>query len=196
MRLMTGPRLVLLPTLTLAFACASPKSADAPQSAQAPPAGAARAEANDEAPPPSAQPEEAAAESEKKTREDQAADGQPRAASPIGGSNNHLEISVPMINGGLNRDIIRRTASDHSDEILGCYGRALAAMPELAGTLVVALKIDDHGDVSEAELSKSSQLTSPEVEDCVLGLARGWQFERPSKAKQADFELAFEFGAE
>ncbi|PRQ07713.1 AgmX/PglI C-terminal domain-containing protein [Enhygromyxa salina] len=200
MRSVTGPRLLLLPTLGLALACASPKDASAPEAeqasvdpAQGSPSEAAKAELAPSATP-MAEPEpamdaEAMGEGESKPLEAPAA-SRPSRDSFTG----QLEIQVPMINGGLNRDIIRRTASDHADDIRTCHGRALAATPGLAGTLVVALTIDADGSVSAAEVGERSAFASRDVEACVVALARGWQFPKPSDGERASVELAFDFG--
>jgi outer membrane biosynthesis protein TonB len=197
MRLVTGPRLLLLPTLGLALACASPKSADAPAAERSFMAQQAK---DDPSAPPVAE-RERDDEVETKTREEPSAiapsDERPTPPStsklpqPEGSS---LVIAVPMINGGLDRDIIRRTASDHADDIQSCHGRALAAMPELAGIIVVKLALDPDGRVSEAELGESSAFTSREVEDCVLALVHGWQFPAPRKGERVSAELTFELG--
>ncbi|KIG14880.1 Inter-alpha-trypsin inhibitor domain protein [Enhygromyxa salina] len=202
---MTGPRSLLLFTLTVVLGCASPNNASTPIAEDAD----ASADAKNQAPggaaepdaiAPTAQPPEepaakpAAFNEEAEGEQAQREHGAEAFAPPADGASVRLEIQVPMINGGLNRDIIRRTASDHADDIRACHGRALAATPELAGTIVVALKIDADGGVSEAELSERSAFASRDVQDCVLTLARDWQFPKPSGTKPTSVELAFELG--
>jgi TonB family protein len=201
MRLLTGPRLLLLPTLGLALACASPKSADAPPAAeQSFMAREAKTEEEPSAMPdadPDAEPEAPTASSKRAGATEPAdASASPPGMPPAPAPGSSLVIAVPMLNGGLNRDIIRRTASDHADDIRSCHGRALAAMPELAGTIVVEMELDADGSVSEAELGESSAFTSREVEDCVLALVQGWQFPTPRKGERVSAELTFELGPE
>ena len=134
---------------------------------------------------------------------EEAAKNQPTASpapAPIGGhppgtevdrSQSRLDIAVPSINGGLNRDIIRRIASDHADEIRECHGRALASMPDLAGTLLVEVELDADGNVSEAKLGDDSSLRHRDVESCVLALIEGWSF--PDAGGKGTASLSFAF---
>jgi outer membrane biosynthesis protein TonB len=191
-RAVTGWSLLIPPTLALAFlfACASPKSADAPaaqdEEAKVEEVGGVPGAA------PASEPV-IGAESES-ARADDGPNAKPveSKTSRTGGSSSQLEIAIPMINGGLNRDIIRRTASDHADDVRGCHGRALAAMPGLAGTIVVALTIDADGHVSEAKLGETSTFASRDVEDCVLALAQSWEFPGQRGGEKTSVELAFE----
>jgi hypothetical protein len=90
-------------------------------------------------------------------------------------SQSRLDIAIPSINGGLNRDIIRRTASTHADDIRDCHGRALASLPDLGGKLIVELWLDERGRVTNAELTGDDVLTD-RIGQCVIALAMGWTF--------------------
>lgn len=106
-------------------------------------------------------------------------------------SQSRLDIAVPSINGGLNRDIIRRIATDHADDIRECHGRALASMPDLVGKLVVEVDLDADGNVTKAKLARESSLQNRDVESCVIALIEGWSFrEAGGKGSAA---LSFEF---
>lgn len=115
------------------------------------------------------------------------------APAPGGGierSQSRLDIAVPSINGGLNRDIIRRTASDHADDIRDCHGRALASVPGLDGKLVVELWLNERGQVTNAELTGDEALNS-RIGQCVVELIMGWSF--ADAGGEGSFKLAFDF---
>lgn len=195
--------LPLLSTLPLACAAPSPGAPDQARDAAAP-TGALQQAATPIAPSDEIQAEPEAgeappAEAEERKGSSMAADdalSPPPAPEPGGGggidrSQSRLDIAVPSINGGLNRDIIRRIASDHADDIRDCHGRALASIPGLAGKLVVHVELDANGEVREAKLGEDSSLANRDVESCVLALIQGWSFSDAGGKGSAD--LAFEF---
>jgi outer membrane biosynthesis protein TonB len=186
--------LLLVPLL----ACASPKPG-APEEAR-PAAEPAAAE-------PVADAERApAAEREQKTKSADASAPSPKPARPTpaggeaalddaaAGPSTHLDIAVPAINGGLNRDIIRRIASDHAADVRSCHARALAATPDLAGELLVEIELDDDGRVVEAQLADTSAFTQRDVANCVLALVAGWSF--PDAGGEGRATLAFDLAPE
>jgi hypothetical protein len=196
---------ILPPLATLALACAapSPGSPEQAKDAVAPPAATEQASAA-AAPsePPAAEAEEEAAPAE--ARKDSAVlgpDAAPPAPAPARApspgdadrSQSRLDIAVPSINGGLNRDIIRRIASTHADDIRDCHGRALASMPELAGQLVVELWTNERGRVTNAELTGDTAVTD-RVGQCVIELAMGWSF--ADAGGEGSFKLSLDFSGQ
>jgi hypothetical protein len=190
--------LPVLPTLALACAAPSPGTPEQTRDAATPP-GAVEQAAAAPAPgePIQAEPAKESQSSSTRSRDDSSAAPPPTAPpAPIGGeadrSQSRLDIAVPSINGGLNRDIIRRTASNHADDIRDCHGRALASMPELTGELTVELWIDDRGRVTNAELAGDDAMTT-RIGECVMELAIGWTF--ADAGGKGSFKLAFDFSA-
>ncbi len=190
MRFAGGSRSILL-LLALAPACASPSSS----------ASGGAPEAKAEAAPVDAAAERRTEQAELMTEQAKPADAEP-APSPIGGqpptqpggaarSQSRLDIAVPSINGGLNRDIIRRIASDHEIDIRECHGRALASMPELAGKLVVEIELDAAGNVTDAKIGEDSSLQHRDVETCVLALIEGWSFADAGGKGSASLSFGF-----
>jgi hypothetical protein len=193
--------LASLPTLALACMATSPSAPEQAPKAATPPSAveqaAAAAAPGDPSAPIQAEPAKESQPSPTRSRDDSAAAPPPAApTAPIGGeadrSQSRLDIAVPSINGGLNRDIIRRTASDHADDIRDCHGRALASMPDLTGELTVELWIDDRGRVTNAELAGDDALTT-RIGECVMALAIGWTF--ADAGGEGSFKLAFDFSA-
>lgn len=201
--------LPLLPTLVLAQALAcmasNPTAPEQTRDAVAPP-GAAESPASAPAPmePELPNPEAASVESQQLRSTDARKNSMdsmdsmvaapPSAPLRDGGEadrQSRLDIAVPAINGGLNRDIIRRIASDHADDIRDCHGRALASLPDLAGKLVVHVELDADGEVRKAKIGDDSSLHNRDVESCVLALIEGWSFADAGGKGSAD--LSFEF---
>jgi hypothetical protein len=194
---LVGPRTILplLPTLVLACAAPSPGALDQSQDAIAPAGVAAEEAAAGPAANEPSQPETEAPDSA--AREHSSAAPAPSSA-PVraldGGeadrSQSRLDIAVPSINGGLNRDIIRRIASSHTDDLRDCHGRALASVPGLAGQLSVELTLDSRGRVTNAALTGDAALND-RVGQCVVALAMGWTF--PDAGGEGSFMLAIDF---
>jgi hypothetical protein len=99
-------------------------------------------------------------------------------------ADSRIEVAEPMISGGLDRDIIRRKVLDQELDIRACA-------PELAGTVVVKLAVDDRGVVKDVELGKDSDLDDREAVDCILALMSKWSFVGEASAK-ASVELRVE----
>jgi hypothetical protein len=70
--------------------------------------------------------------------------------------------------GGM-RDVIRRILKHHNKQVRGCYERALAREPQLAGRVSIKFTISPQGDVSSAEVAQDT-LADPEVGRCVQGV--------------------------
>jgi outer membrane biosynthesis protein TonB len=196
MRFAGVPRSILLLLPTFALACAQSSPSAPEQIHEAAPGPQAAAEPSVDA---AAEPSAAKLEEEAKPA---TADMPARAPAPAPGggeppsadadrSQSRLDIAVPSINGGLNRDIIRRIATDHADEIRECHGRALASMPELLGKLVVEVELDADGNVKKAKIGEDSSLNHRDVESCVIALIEGWSFRDAGGKGSA--ALSFEF---
>lgn len=193
--------LPLLPPLALACAAPNPSAPEQAKDAIAPSTALEQAAAGPAPSEPSqpsesihAEPELESASAPAPARRAPADAGPPGAPSPgaeADRSQSRLDIAVPSINGGLNRDIIRRIASDHADDIRDCHGRALASLPNLAGKLVVHVELDANGEVREAKLGDDSSLHNRDVESCVLTLIEGWSFADAGGNGRAELVFAF-----
>lgn len=165
-----------LALLALAPGCSSQSSA---------PGGAPASNVQPEAPPESVEQAPAPASPiapERERDDDEAAPAAEEAAAapaPAGGEARKAKDALapsrlniePMIDGGLDRDIIRRKAQDHEVELQACFDRS-----ERAGTVAVKLEVDARGVVKDVELGADSELDDREVVDCVLKLISGWSF--------------------
>lgn len=196
------PALVL--ALALPLGCASPKSEQAPADA------AAIAPANEDVAASPREPASAAAPAEEPEADNEAPadgtvdDGQPAKPDPKPGesgarpnliapdrdASGGLGIEVPMINGGLNRDIIRRIARDGAADIRGCHALASSGSTML-GKLIVEIELAEDGSVDEVKIAPDGTLSNRQLEDCVERIVEGWSFTEAGAKGSA--QLAFEF---
>lgn len=187
--------------LTLPLACAAPKSS-APAAEEAVAQPTVTADDREDGAPPSApsgrgmpEPEPAAAAGDG-LADNVDADRPARPAmieesKTKGELGPELTLAVPALNGGLDRDIIRRKVSDQLDDLRSCYGRALAANPDLAGELVVRVELDGEGRVTKTALAKQNAMLDKQVQACALELIEGWELGAPSDGEAASAELSF-----
>ncbi len=71
---------------------------------------------------------------------------------------------------------LRARAEESTPAIEACYEAAVAARPELAGTLAVIWEVDEEGAVTSAEI-RDEGLGCPALDACVLAEARSWRYE-------------------
>ena len=111
------------------------------------------------------------------------------AAKTADQQHSRVQVGEPMINGGLDRDIIRRKAQDHEADLHAC----LASDPTRAGKLTIKLSVDARGLVKDVELGKDSELDDRELVDCILEHIATWSFAGEATGA-ATVELALELG--
>ena len=71
--------------------------------------------------------------------------------------------------------MIRRVVRQHRRELAYCYEKSLQTRRDLYGTVTVNFSIAASGQVIAATVEKSS-LGSAQVESCVTGKIRHWNF--------------------
>jgi TonB family protein len=83
------------------------------------------------------------------------------------------------VTGPLAKDVVRRIVRSHINEVRYCYNQGVARNPKLRGTVVVDFTISLTGKVS-ASVVRSSTLTDPKVDTCIVESTRRWVFPKPS----------------
>lgn len=84
----------------------------------------------------------------------------------------------PVVQGSLDKEIIRRVVRQHRREIKYCYESELQKNKELQGRVVVRFTISATGSVVSAVV-KESNLKNASVENCMAGKIRRWVFPEP-----------------
>jgi TonB family protein len=75
----------------------------------------------------------------------------------------------------LDKEMIRRVVRQHRRELAYCYEKSLQTRRDLSGTVTINFSIAASGQVITATVEKSS-LGSAQVESCVTGKIRQWNF--------------------
>ncbi|MBI2378758.1 MAG: AgmX/PglI C-terminal domain-containing protein [Deltaproteobacteria bacterium] len=83
-----------------------------------------------------------------------------------------------VVEGGLDRELIRRIVEDHKVQVRYCYERELITSPGLFGKVDLEWVIDSEGHVSSTDV-KSSTLSNPSVERCLRSKISSWIFPKP-----------------
>lgn len=84
----------------------------------------------------------------------------------------------PVVQGSLDKEIIRRVVRQHRREIKYCYESELQKNKELQGRVIVRFTISATGSVVSAVV-KESNLKNASVENCMAGKIRRWVFPEP-----------------
>lgn len=119
--------------------------------------------------------------------------GKGGAGDEFGGSTNLRDQNV-SVEGGLDRESVRRAIHGHGREIRTCYERALAIKSNLKGRVVYSFEIRPVGSVNWVKLV-SSTANSATLEDCVKGVIQGIQFPKAGNGKRTLVRYPFEFQA-
>ncbi len=99
---------------------------------------------------------------------------------------------TPATKGGLSPEAVRRVVVAHQGALRACYELEAARNPNLKGGISVAWQIEPSGSVSGAQI-KSSTLSNPKVEGCVLRQIKSWRF-ATADAPTNVAEYPFRFG--
>lgn len=86
--------------------------------------------------------------------------------------------TTAIINGGLSKESIRRTIRQNLAQVRFCYEQALQAKPDLQGRVAVKFIIGPSGAVQMAAIGEST-LRDPQVELCIAGKVKTWNFAAP-----------------
>lgn len=84
----------------------------------------------------------------------------------------------PILDGGLDREIVQRVVRQHRGELKACYEAELQKNKSLQGEVVVKFTISGKGEVIAA-LKQSSDLNNANVENCLTQRIRRWVFPEP-----------------
>jgi len=83
-----------------------------------------------------------------------------------------------VVNGDLDKDIVRRIVRAHINEVRSCYHKALKSDPNAAGRVEVEFIIDADGLVQSSKLV-SSTMTGQDAGPCIAKAIKRWTFPKP-----------------
>jgi hypothetical protein len=87
-------------------------------------------------------------------------------------------LGIAQIQGGLDKDLIRRVVRAHINEVRYCYNKGLTQDPNLKGRVAVQFQINGVGKVPTAVVSESD-LKDASVANCIVQSVRRWSFPKP-----------------
>jgi len=96
------------------------------------------------------------------------------------------------VSGALDRDIVRRIARAHINEVRFCYQQGLARNPTIAGRVQVDFVIGRRGRVEDSVIQATS-LTDVDVTRCIAKAVRRWKFPTPRGGGIVRVEMPFVF---
>lgn len=83
-----------------------------------------------------------------------------------------------MLEGGLDKAVIQATIAKYLSQVRACYESGLQSNPALQGQVNMAFNITGNGDVSVANVAKST-LGHSGVESCISTKMLNWKFPKP-----------------
>jgi TonB family protein len=89
-----------------------------------------------------------------------------------------ITSSEPVVMGSLDRELVRKVIRDNSGQIRFCYESQLTKYPKLRGTVSIKFIINADGKVVSSTVANSTA-GNAELETCVAGRVRTWQFPKP-----------------
>lgn len=96
-----------------------------------------------------------------------------------GGGQSELGLDAPArVDGGLDREVIRRVILSHRAQIRYCYEKELASRADLEGRVLVEFVIAADGRVTSARAAEDT-LATPAVGQCLVSKVRTWTFPQP-----------------
>lgn len=90
----------------------------------------------------------------------------------------NITAGTPIIMGSLDKELIRRVIEQHKAQIRYCYEKELVRNPGLFGKLGMVWTIQGDGTVRDVSV-KQTTMNDPNVERCIAGKIRTWQFPKP-----------------
>ncbi len=101
------------------------------------------------------------------------------------------QLASMGVEGGLDKDIIRRIVRAHINEIRYCYNEGLAEDPTLAGRVVIKMTIDgSKGTVTESEVA-STTLEDSDVPECIAKATTRWKFPKSADGNKVVVSYPF-----
>lgn len=89
-----------------------------------------------------------------------------------------ITSSDPVVEGSLDKELIRKVIHSHASQIRFCYESELIRNPKLAGKVAVKFVITATGGVATSAVVQSTS-GDPTLDQCVSGRVRTWQFPKP-----------------
>ncbi len=89
-----------------------------------------------------------------------------------------ITSSEPLVMGSLDKELIRQVIHRNRGQIRFCYESQLTKYPKLGGKVAVKFVINAEGRVVSSDVAQSSA-NNAELERCVAGRVRTWQFPKP-----------------
>ncbi len=95
---------------------------------------------------------------------------------------------------GMDKELIRQVIHQHKSEVRYCYELELTKNPKLRGKTAVKFLISGSGAVTASSVVEST-VRSDELERCVAGRVRTWQFPKPPGGGTVSVTYPFVFTA-
>ncbi|WP_225413924.1 adventurous gliding motility protein GltG [Stigmatella hybrida] len=89
-----------------------------------------------------------------------------------------ITSSEPLVMGSLDKELIRQVIQRNRSQIRFCYESQLTKYPKLGGKVAVKFVINAEGRVVSSDVAQSTA-GNAELESCVAGRVRTWQFPKP-----------------
>ncbi len=102
-----------------------------------------------------------------------------------------VEMNKPTVGPGLAKDIVRRIARAHINELRWCYLSDFAQDPNLSGKIVLTWTIGADGRVSQAKIA--SDTVGDSVAECSTKAVSRWVFPKPRAGGTVDVTYPFAF---
>ena len=96
--------------------------------------------------------------------------------------------------GGLTPEQVRAVVERHRSALQWCFEKELQKNSKLSGKVVVFWQIDPPGSVATSRI-KSSTISSPDVEDCLVRQVRKWTFPTAENGQTTKVFYPFVFSA-
>ncbi len=87
--------------------------------------------------------------------------------------------SESVIQGSLDKELIRQVIRRNIGQIKYCYEKELQTKPNLAGKVAVRFLITPKGTVQTAKVAEGTTLRDAAVGDCITLRVRSWRFPEP-----------------
>ncbi len=89
-----------------------------------------------------------------------------------------ITSSEPTVMGSLDKELIRKVIHANRGQIRFCYESQLNRFPKLDGKVAIKFVISPAGAVASSQVSQTT-VNNAELEACVAGRVRTWQFPKP-----------------
>jgi TonB family protein len=118
--------------------------------------------------------------------------GSGTAFNDRGGRVPQIRQGKAVVQGPIDKEVIRRIIRSHHNEVRHCYNQGLVRDPNLQGRVAVMFTIGPAGTVPSAAVSETT-LADRNVGNCVAGAVRRWKFPKPASGGTAMVTYPFTF---